>query len=360
MATSGFAPRRRRCCIPRCRGERARSAPGEGLGAAVWPFAQRCRRPSARTGRSERIGIFGGTFDPPHIGHVAALRAVTDALALDRLLLVVANDPWQKSSTRAVTPAEDRFAMAQALAEAHSRGRGQPDGDRPRWAELHGDDGRSAPGGGRRRGAARPADLSGRSGPTCCLTWGHGSGRTICGAGHPGRRLASALDHDRDGATPHGPTRLAGGVGRWPAGRRLQLGRAGRARAGRLRRRFGAGRSNALHSPPQSVRCRQMSALPAETTDLSPRPLAVRPSAAGSQLRAERRAEQAQGAPGPVSLVGRRSDHPLLFVRPHRGSPGRAPLSPGLGRPRPASRRLRPRRQRRPTPSSGRTPSCWP
>jgi hypothetical protein len=37
-----------------------------------------------------------------------------------------------------------------------------------------------------------------------------------------------------------------------------------------------------------------MSALPAETTDLSPRPVAVRPSVAGSQLRAERRAEQAK------------------------------------------------------------------
>jgi hypothetical protein len=36
-----------------------------------------------------------------------------------------------------------------------------------------------------------------------------------------------------------------------------------------------------------------MSALPAETTELSPRPYAVRPSVAGRQLRAERRAEQA-------------------------------------------------------------------
>jgi nicotinate-nucleotide adenylyltransferase len=65
----------------------------------------------------ERIGLFGGTFDPPHVGHVAALRAVSETLALDRLLLVVANDPWQKSSTRTITPAEDRFAMARALAE---------------------------------------------------------------------------------------------------------------------------------------------------------------------------------------------------------------------------------------------------
>ena len=66
--------------------------------------------------RPERIGIFGGTFDPPHMGHVAAGRAVQDALDLDRLLLVVANDPWQKSPRRAITPAEDRFAMAEALA----------------------------------------------------------------------------------------------------------------------------------------------------------------------------------------------------------------------------------------------------
>ena len=62
--------------------------------------------------------MFGGTFDPPHIGHVAAARAVQGALDLDRLLLVVANDPWQKSPTRVITPAEDRFAMARALSEA--------------------------------------------------------------------------------------------------------------------------------------------------------------------------------------------------------------------------------------------------
>ncbi len=63
-----------------------------------------------------RIGIFGGTFDPPHAGHVAAARAVTERLGLDRLLLVVANDPWQKSGQRAVSPAEDRYALTEALA----------------------------------------------------------------------------------------------------------------------------------------------------------------------------------------------------------------------------------------------------
>jgi nicotinate-nucleotide adenylyltransferase len=64
----------------------------------------------------ERIGIFGGTFDPPHNGHAAAARAVQEALSLDRLLLVVANDPWQKSTGRRISPAEDRLALTEALA----------------------------------------------------------------------------------------------------------------------------------------------------------------------------------------------------------------------------------------------------
>ncbi|HEY6429035.1 MAG TPA: nicotinate (nicotinamide) nucleotide adenylyltransferase [Acidimicrobiales bacterium] len=66
--------------------------------------------------RPERIGILGGTFDPPHAGHVAAGRAAVETLGLDRLLLVVANDPWQKSGRRTVSPAEDRFALTEALA----------------------------------------------------------------------------------------------------------------------------------------------------------------------------------------------------------------------------------------------------
>jgi nicotinate-nucleotide adenylyltransferase len=40
-----------------------------------------------------------------------------DRLELDRLLLVVANDPWQKSGQRAVSPAEDRYALTETLAE---------------------------------------------------------------------------------------------------------------------------------------------------------------------------------------------------------------------------------------------------
>jgi nicotinate-nucleotide adenylyltransferase len=61
-----------------------------------------------------RIGVFGGTFDPIHAGHVETAEAVHRTLDLDRTLLVVANEPWQKEGTRSVTPAEDRLALVEA------------------------------------------------------------------------------------------------------------------------------------------------------------------------------------------------------------------------------------------------------
>ena len=64
----------------------------------------------------QRLGVFGGTFDPPHRGHLAVAKAAQRTFALDRVLLVVANDPWKKSPDRAITPAADRLAMVQALA----------------------------------------------------------------------------------------------------------------------------------------------------------------------------------------------------------------------------------------------------
>jgi nicotinate-nucleotide adenylyltransferase len=68
--------------------------------------------PGPRTG--ERLGIFGGTFDPPHVGHLVTAVNVRYELSLDRVLLVVADQPWQKVRTRDVSPAEDRFAMVEA------------------------------------------------------------------------------------------------------------------------------------------------------------------------------------------------------------------------------------------------------
>jgi nicotinate-nucleotide adenylyltransferase len=64
-----------------------------------------------------RIGVFGGTFDPVHVGHVVAAATTRHALDLDRVLMVVANEPWQKRCSRPITPAEDRFAMVAASVE---------------------------------------------------------------------------------------------------------------------------------------------------------------------------------------------------------------------------------------------------
>jgi nicotinate-nucleotide adenylyltransferase len=61
-----------------------------------------------------RVGILGGTFDPPHIGHLGMAVEVRDALALDVVLLVVAHEPWQKVGARRVSPSADRLALVQA------------------------------------------------------------------------------------------------------------------------------------------------------------------------------------------------------------------------------------------------------
>lgn len=62
-----------------------------------------------------RLGLLGGTFDPPHVGHLVAAVWSREALSLDEIWLVVAHEPWQKVGTRPVTPAADRLAMVQAL-----------------------------------------------------------------------------------------------------------------------------------------------------------------------------------------------------------------------------------------------------
>jgi nicotinate-nucleotide adenylyltransferase len=61
-----------------------------------------------------RVGIFGGTFDPPHVGHVVAAVAARHDLGLDRVLVIPAGVPWQKAETRAISAAADRLAMVEA------------------------------------------------------------------------------------------------------------------------------------------------------------------------------------------------------------------------------------------------------
>ena len=62
---------------------------------------------------TERLGIFGGTFDPVHHGHILAASDVRAALGLDRVLMVPAGDPWQKEG-RVHAPARDRLALVDA------------------------------------------------------------------------------------------------------------------------------------------------------------------------------------------------------------------------------------------------------
>ena len=62
----------------------------------------------------QRIGLFGGTFDPPHVGHLVTAINVRHSLGLDLVILMVACDPWQKQGTRSISPAMDRIAMVSA------------------------------------------------------------------------------------------------------------------------------------------------------------------------------------------------------------------------------------------------------
>ncbi|HZE92934.1 MAG TPA: nicotinate (nicotinamide) nucleotide adenylyltransferase, partial [Rhizobacter sp.] len=57
----------------------------------------------------KRIGLFGGSFDPVHIAHVALAQVALTQLALDQVRWVPAGNPWQKE--RAMTPAVHREAM---------------------------------------------------------------------------------------------------------------------------------------------------------------------------------------------------------------------------------------------------------
>jgi nicotinate-nucleotide adenylyltransferase len=64
--------------------------------------------------KAQRCGLFGGTFDPPHFGHVAALRAAAATSRFDRIEVTVAGDPYLKSAAGGVRSADIRLAMARA------------------------------------------------------------------------------------------------------------------------------------------------------------------------------------------------------------------------------------------------------
>ncbi|MGH9019755.1 MAG: nicotinate-nicotinamide nucleotide adenylyltransferase [Acidimicrobiales bacterium] len=64
-----------------------------------------------------RVGLFGGTFNPPHRGHVAVLRAAARMNRFDLLEVTVAGDPYSKRGQGDLLPAPARLAMARAAFE---------------------------------------------------------------------------------------------------------------------------------------------------------------------------------------------------------------------------------------------------
>ena len=66
-----------------------------------------------------RIGLFGGTFDPIHNGHLHIARSFADELDLESVILLPAGDPYHKAAPR--TAAHHRLAMAEIAAQADSR-----------------------------------------------------------------------------------------------------------------------------------------------------------------------------------------------------------------------------------------------
>ena len=65
-----------------------------------------------------KIGIYGGTFNPPHLGHMAAARTAVDALKLDKLLLMPAAVPPHKTLPENTPDQAHRLAMVEQMADA--------------------------------------------------------------------------------------------------------------------------------------------------------------------------------------------------------------------------------------------------
>ena len=61
---------------------------------------------------TNRVGVFGGTFDPIHVGHLAVASAVQKEFELDQVLFVVTSDQWLRENPP-VASASDRLRMVE-------------------------------------------------------------------------------------------------------------------------------------------------------------------------------------------------------------------------------------------------------
>ena len=82
--------------------------------------AARRRRPQTPKAAAPHIGVFGGTFDPIHLGHLRCAEEAREQLGLDHILFVPAADPPHKTD-RSVTAAHHRLAMVKLAAAGNSR-----------------------------------------------------------------------------------------------------------------------------------------------------------------------------------------------------------------------------------------------
>ncbi len=73
-----------------------------------------------------KIGIYGGTFNPPHLGHLAAARAAAARLQLERILFIPAAIPPHKDLPEGTPGAEHRLAMTGLMAETLEMETGLP------------------------------------------------------------------------------------------------------------------------------------------------------------------------------------------------------------------------------------------
>lgn len=64
-----------------------------------------------------RIGVYGGTFNPPHLGHITAARAVFELLKLDKLLLIPDGQPPHKPLPQGSPTAQQRLELTRLAGE---------------------------------------------------------------------------------------------------------------------------------------------------------------------------------------------------------------------------------------------------
>lgn len=98
-----------------------------------------------------RIGIYGGTFNPIHRGHLTAAQAAMDVLGLDRLLLIPASVPPHKALPQGSAEPADRLEMTALACAQLAPGPGSGHRAAPHRPQLYG----GYP-------AAAAADVSGR------------------------------------------------------------------------------------------------------------------------------------------------------------------------------------------------------